>query len=114
VAERAGPARARELVMTGGLYPASKLVDWGVVNRAVADDELEEKAMRFAARLAAGPTRAHAATKRIVRTYLDEGVAGADAALAEIAGEVVETEDFRNGVRSFLEQGPGNATFAGR
>jgi enoyl-CoA hydratase/carnithine racemase len=114
VAERAGPARARELVMTGGLYPASKLVDWGVVNRAVADDELEEKAMRFAARLAAGPTRAHAATKRIVRTYLDEGVAGADAALAEIAGEVVETEDFRNGVSSFLEQGPGNATFAGR
>jgi enoyl-CoA hydratase/carnithine racemase len=114
VAERAGPARARELVMTGGLYPASKLVDWGVVNRVVADDELEEKAMRFAARLAAGPTRAHAATKRIVRTYLDEGVAGADAALAEIAGEVVETEDFRNGVRSFLEQGPGNATFAGR
>ncbi|MDX6672041.1 MAG: hypothetical protein QOI91_2404 [Solirubrobacteraceae bacterium] len=114
VAERAGPARARELVMTGGLYPAPKLVDWGVVNRAVADDELEEKAMRFAARLAAGPTRAHAATKRIVRTYLDEGVAGADAALAQIAGEVVETEDFRHGVRSFLEQGPGNATFAGR
>jgi enoyl-CoA hydratase len=41
-------------------------------------------------------------------------VAGADAALAQIAGEVVETEDFRNGVRSFLEQGPGNATFTGR
>jgi enoyl-CoA hydratase len=114
VAERAGPARARELVMTGGLYPAATLADWGVVNRVVADDELEEKALRFAARLAAGPTRAHAATKRMVREFLAGGVGRADAAMNEVAAEVVETADFKDGVRSFLEQGPGNATFAGR
>jgi len=114
VADRAGPARARELVMTGGLYDASALRDWGVVNRVVADDELEEKAMRFAGRLAAGPTRAHAATKRIVRAFIEDGVPGADGAMNEVAAEVVETEDFRNGVRSFLEEGPGHATFAGR
>lgn len=114
VAERAGPARARELVMTGGRYPASRLEEWGVVNRVVADAELEEKALRFAARLAAGPTRAHAATKRMVRAYLEGGVAGADAAMNDVAAEVVETEDFKGGVRSFLESGPGNATFSGR
>jgi enoyl-CoA hydratase/carnithine racemase len=114
VAERAGPARARELVMTGQLYPAERLLDWGVVNRVVPDDELEEKAMRFAERLAAGPTRAHAGTKRIVREFLSGGVAQADAAMNPVAAEVVETEDFKNGVRSFLDQGPGNATFAGR
>jgi enoyl-CoA hydratase/carnithine racemase len=114
VAERAGPARARELVMTGGLYDAAVLHDWGVINRVVPDAELDEKAMRFAARLAAGPTRAHAATKRIVRAFIDGGVPGADGAMNEVAAEVVETEDFRNGVRSFLEAGPGNATFAGR
>jgi enoyl-CoA hydratase/carnithine racemase len=114
VAERAGPARARELVMTGGLYDAAVLHDWGVINRVVPDAELEEKAMRFAARLAAGPTRAHAATKRIVRAFIDGGVPGADGAMNEVAAEVVETEDFRNGVRSFLEAGPGNAVFAGR
>jgi enoyl-CoA hydratase/carnithine racemase len=114
VAERAGPARARELVMTGGLYPAATLAEWGVLNRVVADADLEEKALRFAARLAAGPTRAHAATKRLVRHFLEDGVDGADAAMNDVAAEVVQTEDFQGGVRSFLEQGPGQATFAGR
>ena len=114
VAERAGPARARELVMTGGLYPAQRLAEWGVVNRVLADEELEEKALRFAARLAAGPTRAHAATKRMVRAFLEGGVSGADAAMNDVAAEVVETDDFKGGVRSFLEEGPGKATFAGR
>src|SRR5215217_5259500 len=67
IAERAGAARAREFVMTGGLFTAETLHDWGVVNRVLPADELLEKARRFAARLAAGPTQAHAATKRIVR-----------------------------------------------
>ena len=54
MAERAGTARAREFVMTGGLYSAETLHSWGVVNRVVAGDELLEKGMRFAARLASG------------------------------------------------------------
>ncbi len=114
VAERAGPARARELVMTGGLFDAGQMREWGVVNRVLPDSELSEKAMRFAARLAAGPTRAHAATKRMVREFLAGGVRGADEAMNEVAAEVVETEDFKIGVASFLEHGPGHATFAGR
>src|SRR5919197_6325175 len=67
MAERAGPARAREFVMTGGLYDAPTLERWGVINRVVPDGTVHEKGMRFAERLASGPTRAHAATKRIVR-----------------------------------------------
>ena len=35
VAERAGPARARELVMSGGLYPAATLERWNVMNRVL-------------------------------------------------------------------------------
>jgi enoyl-CoA hydratase/carnithine racemase len=114
VAERAGPARARELVMTGRVYPAAKLADWGVVNRVLPDDELADKAMAFARDLAAGPTRAHSGTKRLVREFLDGGVAAADAAVAEVAAGVVETEDFKGGVSSFLEHGPGHAEFSGR
>ena len=79
MAERAGPARAREFVMTGGLYPAEKMYEWGVLNRVLAPEDLLEKGMKFAHQLAAGPTIAHGATKRIVRAYLDGGVAGADA-----------------------------------
>ena len=50
----------------------------------------------------------------MVRAFLEGGVAGADAAMNDVAAEVVETEDFKGGVRSFLESGPGNATFGGR
>ena len=114
VAERAGPARARELVMTGGLYDAATLERWNVVNRVVADGELAEKTQKFAARLAAGPTKANAATKQMVRAYLEEGVRGADKRIGEIAGSLFATEDLQNGVDTFLEKGPGNATFQNR
>ena len=114
VAERAGPARARELVMSGGLYDAATLDRWNVINRVLPDAELAEKSMRFAERLAGGPTRANAATKRMVRAFLDEGVRGADARVGEIAAPLFATDDLRAAVRSFLEQGPGKATFRGR
>jgi enoyl-CoA hydratase len=114
VAERAGPARARELVMTGGLYDAAALERWNVVNRVVADDELAEKTMRFAARLAGGPTLANAATKRVVRAFLDGGVREADERTCEIVAPLFETEDLKAAVKTFLEKGPGNATFEGR
>ncbi len=114
VAERAGPARARELVMSGGLFEAATLERWNVVNRVLPDAELAEKSMRFAERLAAGPTLAHAATKRMVRAYLDEGVRGADARIGEISGSLFGTEDLQAAVKKFLAEGPGKATFEGR
>jgi enoyl-CoA hydratase/carnithine racemase len=114
VAERAGPARARELVMSGALYDAATLERWNVVNRVVPDAELEEKAMRFAQRLASGPTRANAATKRVVRAFLEHGVRGADERVGEIAAPLFETEDLKGAVKTFLSEGPGKATFRGR
>ena len=114
VAERAGPARARELVMTGALYDSATLERWNVVNRVVADDELAEKAGKFAARLAAGPTVANAATKRIVRAQTDEGTRGADALTPATAAPLFETGDLKDAVESFLRNGPGKASFQGR
>jgi enoyl-CoA hydratase len=114
VAERAGPARARELVMTAELFDAATLERWNVVNRVFPDGELADESMRLAKRLAAGPTLAHAATKRMVRAFLDHGVRGADARIGEIAAPLFESEDLQNAVKSFLEQGPGKATFEGR
>jgi enoyl-CoA hydratase/carnithine racemase len=114
MAERAGPARAREFVMSAGLFDAPTLERWNVVNRVLGEDELLEKGMRFAHRLAAGPTRAHAATKEIVRAFRRGGVEEADRATAEAAGGLFETEDLQNAVKSFLKDGPGKATFEGR
>lgn len=114
MAERAGPARAREFVMTGGLYDAAKMLEWGVINRVVAPGELEAKGMKFATELAAGPTIAHGATKQIIRAYLDGGVAGADEVTADLAAPLFDTEDLKGAVQSFLTEGPGKATFEGR
>ena len=70
--------------------------------------------MRFAQRLASGPTKAHAATKRIVRAYLQGGVEAADRVTPEVAGSLFGTEDLQRAVESFLRDGPGKATFEGR
>ena len=114
LAERAGPARAREFVMSGRLYEAATLERWNVLNRVVADSELEEKGMAFARDLAAGPTRAHTMTKRIVRAYVDRGMEYADEVTPGVFGELFATEDLQNGVESFLREGPGKATFRGK
>jgi enoyl-CoA hydratase len=114
LAERAGPARARELVMTGGLYDAATLERWNVVNRVLPDDGFDEAARAFARGLAEGPTLAHAATKRLVRAQVEGGARAADALVPEVAGALFATEDLRGAVRSFLEQGPGNAVYSGR
>jgi enoyl-CoA hydratase/carnithine racemase len=114
LAERAGSARARELVMSGGLFDAATLERWNVVNRVLPDADLREETLKFAHRLAAGPTRAHAATKKMVRAYLEDGVRGADKRVGEIAAPLFATEDLQNAVRTFLDEGPGKATFQGR
>jgi enoyl-CoA hydratase/carnithine racemase len=114
LAERAGSGRARELVMTGDLYAAAELERWNVVNRVLPDAGFADAALAFAERLASGPTRAHAVTKQIVRAYLSSGVKGADSITAEAVADLFETEDTRGAIRSFLERGPGSASFHGR
>jgi enoyl-CoA hydratase/carnithine racemase len=114
MAERAGPARAAEFVMSGGLYSAGTLERWNVVSRVVGDDELLDKGMRFAHRLADGPTLAHAATKRIIRAYRSGGVQEADRITPDQFAELFASEDLRSAVESFLAEGPGKATFEGR
>ena len=111
---RAGAGRAADAVLTARTYPAETMRDWGVVNRVVAAGDLLEKARSFARRLAEGPTLAHAATKRMIRLAVNQGVEAADAALADAGARVMASEDLQNGARSLIEKGPGHATFEGR
>ncbi|MCZ8380897.1 enoyl-CoA hydratase/isomerase family protein [Mycobacterium sp. CPCC 205372] len=112
LAERAGSGRARELVMTGDLYDAATMADWGVVN-AVHDD-VDAAAHALTNRLADGPTKANAATKEIIAAWRSGGVGHADAVTPEVSGALFGTEDLQGAVASFLDAGPGHATFDGR
>ena len=114
LAERAGSGRARQFVMTGELFGAEQLEGWGVVNLVFDDDDFDARARAFAAELAAGPTRAHAMTKHVLRRYREGGIPAADEAIRSEAGELFATEDLQRAVKTFLEQGPGHAEFEGR
>jgi enoyl-CoA hydratase len=114
LAERAGPARAKELIFTGELYDAATLEQWNVVNRVLPVDGFDEAARAYATRVANGPTKAHAATKALVKAQKEGGARAADAIVPQVSGRLFDTEDLQNAVRSFLEDGPGKATYTGR
>jgi enoyl-CoA hydratase len=114
LAERAGPARARELVYSGDLYGAATLEHWNVVNRVLPNDGFADAARQYALRLANGPTRAHAATKTIIREQVEVGTGGADEITPGVSATLFATEDLQNAVASFLRDGPGRASYTGR
>jgi enoyl-CoA hydratase len=115
LAERAGSGRARELVITGELFGAEELERWNVVNRVFDDEGFDARAREFAAELAAGPTKAHAMTKLVLRRFREGGIPAADEAIRTDAGELFATKDLQRAVKTFLEHGgPGHATFEGR
>ena len=114
-AERAGSGRARQFVMRGDLFDAVELERWGVVNEIYPEEEFAALSRALADELAAGPTRAHAMTKRILRRFREGGIPAADEAVRTEAAELFATEDLQNAVRTFLEHGgPGHAEFNGR
>jgi enoyl-CoA hydratase/carnithine racemase len=114
VAQRAGAARAKEMAMLGRRYDARTLERWNVINRVVADEQLAEAAATLARELAGGPTVAHAATKALVTIAINEGVGAADMAMTELQKPIFLSEDFRAGVDSFKQNGPGMVSFEGR
>jgi enoyl-CoA hydratase len=114
LAERAGSGRARQFVMSGEIFAAEELERWGVVNEIYPAEEFEARAGALAEELAAGPTKAHAMTKRVLLRFREGGVPAADEAIRTDAADLFATEDLQNAVESFLAEGPGKATYQGR
>jgi enoyl-CoA hydratase len=115
LAERAGSGRARQFVMSGGIFGAEEMERWGVVNEIYPEDEFEARSRALAEELATGPTKAHAMTKRILRRFREGGVPAADQVVRTEAADLFATEDLQNAVRTFLEHGgPGHVEFRGR
>jgi enoyl-CoA hydratase/carnithine racemase len=112
--QRAGAARAKEMALLGRRYPARALERWNVINFVVADENVDSATMVIAQELAHGPSIAHAATKRLVSIAVNEGLAAADNAMAEIQRPIFGSADFRAAVSSYRENGIGMAEFEGR
>ncbi len=107
-----GPQRAKELLFFGDALGAPDAERLGLVNRVVPDGELEKTAREWAARLAAGPTRALALTKQLVNASLDTDRGTAFAAEAAAQEINMTTADAREGIASFVERRA--AEFGGR
>lgn len=105
LAERAGAARARQIVFDGAQYSAAQFAEWNIVNHVVGDDELAAFTEKLARNYAAGPTLALGAGKALVRGYLDGGMRAADRLVLDVATPLFETADMQHGVTTFLENG---------
>jgi enoyl-CoA hydratase/carnithine racemase len=109
-----GPARAKELIYTGRFVAAEEALRIGMVDEVVAPDEVYAAARRWAGQFVAGPARALAAAKAAVDTGLDVDLASGLRLETHLFAALFGTEDRVAGMRSFLEHGPGKATFTGR
>jgi 2-(1,2-epoxy-1,2-dihydrophenyl)acetyl-CoA isomerase len=100
----AGKARALEMALLGEPLPAERALEWGLINRVVPDGELMAEARGLAERLAQGPTRSYANSKRALNNsflkIMDEQLD----LEADIQGEMVKTSDFIEGVSAFVEK----------
>lgn len=108
-----GPARAKELCITGRQVDADEALRIGLADEVVAHDDLHERALALAAEVAQGPLTAQGICKRVIDEGLSlplaEGLGREQEAFVEAFG----TDDAAIGVRSFLEHGPGKARFTG-
>jgi 2-(1,2-epoxy-1,2-dihydrophenyl)acetyl-CoA isomerase len=112
VPERAGFARAAEMAMLGERIPARQALEWGLINRVTADDELEGAVDALAERLAAGPTQAYAGIKRQLDAWQFARIEAQLELEASIQQQAAASGDFQEGVRAFVEKR--RAAFEGR
>ena len=114
LARLVGPARAKDLVFTGRHVGAEEALEIGLADAVVPDDEVYPTAVAMARKFAAGPPLALAAAKRAIDGGLDRSLDEGLALETELFAGLFGTEDQRIGIRSFLENGPGQAEFTGR
>jgi enoyl-CoA hydratase/carnithine racemase len=74
---------------------------WGFFNRIVAPEGVLDESLQLAAELAAGPTFAHAMTKKMLHTEWDMSVDEAIDAEAHAQAICMQTQDFARAYRAF-------------
>ena len=109
-----GPARAKDIVFSGRMVGAAEALQIGLVDQVVPDDSVYQAALELVRRYASGPALALRAAKQAIDAGLGVDLAtGLEIERVQFAA-LFGTEDQKAGMRSFLENGPGKATFTGR
>lgn len=99
-----GMKRAFEIALLGERFDAARAAELGLINRVVADDELEQATAKLAGVLARGPAAAYAKTKALLNGSL---AASLDAQLdleRDAFVEGAQSDDFAEGVTAFCEK----------
>jgi 2-(1,2-epoxy-1,2-dihydrophenyl)acetyl-CoA isomerase len=99
-----GYRRAFQLSVETERIPAARCVELGLANRAVPAAELQVAALEWAKTLAARAPLSLAATKKLMRFAADNDWAAAYDMEAALQGELLGSEDNREGIRAFLEK----------
>jgi 2-(1,2-epoxy-1,2-dihydrophenyl)acetyl-CoA isomerase len=104
VPTRVGFPRAMEMAMLGERIPAPRALDWGLINRVYADDAFDAEVVALRDKLAAGPTRSYAGTKRQLNHWLYTRMDEQLEFEAGIQREMAGSDDFIEGVMAFMEK----------
>jgi enoyl-CoA hydratase/carnithine racemase len=109
-----GPSKAKDLIFSGRHVAASEALAIGLADKVVPDAEVYTAARSLVAQYAGGPSLALRAAKQAVDGGLEVDLAtGLEIERLQFAA-LFATEDQKTGMRSFVENGPGKATFSGR
>jgi 2-(1,2-epoxy-1,2-dihydrophenyl)acetyl-CoA isomerase len=104
VPTRVGLARAAEMAMLGERVSAAQALEWGLINRVVPDAGFAAAVAELRDRLASGPTRSYAGTKRQLNHWLYTRMEEQLALEADIQQEMAASGDFAEGVAAFIEK----------
>jgi 2-(1,2-epoxy-1,2-dihydrophenyl)acetyl-CoA isomerase len=99
-----GPARAMGLALLGDKLPAAQAEEWGLIWRAVEDDELMPTALAAARQLAAGPTRGYVRTREAVAAGMQLSFEASLDLERDHQRELGRSADYREGVAAFMEK----------
>jgi 2-(1,2-epoxy-1,2-dihydrophenyl)acetyl-CoA isomerase len=104
VPARVGFSRAAELALLGERVDAPTALAWGLINRVVPDADLVQASEALATRLAQGPTKSYAGSKRQLNARVYAGLAEQLELEAQIQQEMASSRDFAEGVTAFVEK----------
>ncbi len=114
LARLVGPSRAKDIVLTGRFVLPDEAAAIGLADEVVAPDDVYAAAGRWAGQFATGPALALAAAKSAIDSGTEVDLhTGLTLETREFAA-LFATEDQTEGMRSFVENGPGKATFTGK